>query len=107
MIALKLTPMGDSGFVSGFTGVSSRPLWSRDGTSLYYRSDSHVMADAHRAHAGTRRRVGTRLFSDVYERQRARNFDLLHTGEFVGVRSDSPPGALNVVINCDRRLKRR
>jgi hypothetical protein len=44
------------------------------------------------------RQSARELFPDMYERQRARKFDLLPTGEFVMVRSDAPPGALNVMI---------
>jgi hypothetical protein len=69
-------------------GSGTEPLvWSRDGTSLYYRSNSDGMAMRIVRTPELAAESPRELFADVNERQRARNFDLLPTGEFVMVRS--------------------
>lgn len=84
--------------VSG--GAGTEPAWSRDGTRLFYRGDSGMMA----AHISTMPAFHVlayeRLFADRFDGEMPhRNYDVMRDGEhFVMVQSDSTAPPETVVV---------
>jgi hypothetical protein len=87
------------------------PVWSRDGTELFYRTEDQLMVVD--VQLGDRFRAGQPrpLFEDFYERDGGGNgipnYDVMPDGErFVMVRRDAPTqGELVVVLNWVEELR--
>lgn len=97
------------------TAGGREPVWSRDGTELFYRTEDQLMVVdvelGDRFHASQPRP----LFRDVYERDAAGrcgvpNYDVTPDGErFLMVRRDETTqgAAVVVVLNWTEELRRR
>jgi serine/threonine-protein kinase len=94
------------------TAGGREPVWSRDGTELFYRSEEQLMAVD--VDLGVAFRAGTPrpLFGDVYDTDSGGrgipNYDVTPDGErFVMVRRDaSAQGEVVVVLNWAEELRR-
>ena len=85
--------------------VSSRggtdPIWSRDGTELFYRSGSRIMSAAHHP-LSTSGAFGAPhvLFNGAFDFSQNRNWSLSPDGSFVMIKADPTMGRqLRVVFN--------
>ncbi|MEP6990216.1 MAG: protein kinase [bacterium] len=85
--------------------VSSRggtdPIWSRDGTELFYRSGSRIMSAAHHPLSTSAAFDTPRaLFSGAFDFSQDRNWTLSPDGSFIMIRADPTMGRqLRVVFN--------
>ncbi len=90
--------------------VSSRggtdPIWSRDGTELFYRSGSRIMSAAHHPLSTSGAfDVPRALFSGAFDFSQDRNWTLSPDGSFIMVRADPTLGRqLRVVFNWFNEL---
>ena len=83
------------------TGGGHLPIWSRDGTELFYRSGSRIMSVAHHplSASGT---FGTPqvLFTGAFDFSQDRNWSLSPDGSFIMIKADPTMGRqLRVVFN--------
>jgi serine/threonine-protein kinase len=95
------------------TAGGREPVWSRDGTELFYRSEEQLMVVDVELGGGFRPGTPRPLFGDVYDRDTGgvggiANYDVTADGErFVMVRRDASAQAeLVVVLNWAEELRR-
>ena len=104
-------PFPDGGAVTPIsTGVGTEPVWSRDGTELFFRDGDRMMAVD--VEAGTAFTAGTPqvLFEDSYQRGGVGNafYDVAFDGRFLMSKADAPAvPQVNVVQNWFEDLKVR
>jgi serine/threonine-protein kinase len=96
------------------TAGGREPVWSRDGTELFYRSEEQLMVVDVELGVGFRAGTPRPLFGDVYDRDPGAgggiaNYDVTAEGErFVMVRRDASAQAEKVVVvlNWAEELRR-
>ena len=106
-------PFPDGGAVSTIsTGVGTEPVWSRDGTELFFRDGDRMMAvdvETGSAFAAGRPQI---LFEESYQADPAGegypNYDVASDGRFLMIKADAPAvPQINVVLNWDQELLAR
>ncbi|RMF65806.1 MAG: hypothetical protein D6743_07435, partial [Calditrichaeota bacterium] len=90
------------------TAGGREPLWSRDGSELFYRQGDAMMATAVDTKGGFRSERPTLLFEGSYLTERSRaNYDVSPDGErFLMVQGGAPARQIKVVLNWAEELKR-
>ena len=94
------------------TAGGREPMWSRDGTELFYRSEEQLMAVDVELGVGFRAGTPRPLFGDTYDRDTGgaggiANYDVTAEGErFVMVRRDASAQEVVVVLNWAEELRR-
>jgi eukaryotic-like serine/threonine-protein kinase len=81
-----------------------QPLWSRDGSELFYRDGSSMIAASMKSGIATSRKV---LFEDTFDMSNATNYDVLPDGQFVMLRGNSDAQKLEVLVNWLPEIRRR
>jgi serine/threonine-protein kinase len=79
-----------------------RPIWSRDGTRIYYRQEQGVMSASIAVAPALRVTAREALFSGRYDR----DFDVARDGRFLMIESDSSGRSLVVIPNWRTELRR-
>jgi len=81
-----------------------QPLWARDGSELFYRDGSSMIAASMKSGIVTSRKV---LFEDTFDMSNATNYDVLPDGHFVMLRGNSDAQKLEVLVNWLPEIRRR
>ena len=80
----------------------TRPIWSRDGTRIYFRQEQSVMSASIAVVPTLRVTSRETLFSGRYDR----DFDVAKDGRFLMIESDSSGRSLVVIPNWRTELRR-
>jgi eukaryotic-like serine/threonine-protein kinase len=85
-----------------------QPVWSRDGSELFYRDDRNLISASLRFDGAVSVTARTSLFEDRFERSNATNYDALPNGRgFVMLEPQSGTRRLSVLVNWGSQLRAR
>jgi serine/threonine-protein kinase len=95
---------GPGGAVQVSVNGGDQPLWSRDGTELFFRDGANLIAATMRQGRATAQAA---LFEDDFAMSNATNYDVLPGGGFVMLRGSGDRRQLTVMVNWLTEIRRR